>query len=294
MRIFLTGGAGDLGHVLAHQLVLRGDLPVRFDIRQPARPLGQYLAGSVLDRDTLRQSVRGCDCIVHIAGWHGIHEVTGQKNADDFWDLNVTGTYNVFEAAARAEVGRVVYISSTSIADWAGVYGHTKVLGETIARTYAARHGMRVITLRPSAFIPYWNQATYTSYLDWAAWFWKGAVHIDDVAQAVIPAIDTLAAEPPSEPLVLNVDGAYDYTGEDLRSWDADGPGSTFRKYYADYYDLAVRYGLDPATKPQTYDISETTARLGYRPTYGARQLLRELADYGAAGPPWPDSLLQN
>ena len=37
--------------------------------------------------------------------------------------------------------------------------------------------------------------------------------------------------------------------------------------------------------------IAETTARIGYRPTYGARQLLRDLAAYGAAGPPWPSDL---
>lgn len=289
MKIFLTGGAGDLGRVLDRHLAARGDLPVSFDIRPPARSLGQYIAGSVLDREGLGQALDGCDCVVHIAGWHGIHEVRGEKDVYDFWDLNVAGAFNVFEAATRAGIDRVVYISSTSIADWAGVYGHTKVMGETIARTYAARHGLHVITLRPSAFIPYWNQATYASYLDWARWFWKGAVHIDDVAQAVVRAIDTLAAAPPAEALVLNVDGAYDYTEDDLRDWDAAGAGSTFRKYYDAYYDLATRYGLDPAAKPQTYDIAETTARLGYLPTYGARELLRELETYGAEGPPWPD-----
>jgi hypothetical protein len=26
----------------------------------------------------------------------------------------------------------------------------------------------------------------YASYVEWARWFWKGAVHIDDVAAAVI------------------------------------------------------------------------------------------------------------
>jgi hypothetical protein len=36
----------------------------------------------------------------------------------------------------------------------------------------------------------------------------------------------------------------------DLADWDADGPGSTFKKYYPEYYDLALSYGLDPALKP--------------------------------------------
>jgi nucleoside-diphosphate-sugar epimerase len=37
----------------------------------------------------LTEIFRGCDCIVHIAAWHGIREDRGEKNARDFFDLNV-------------------------------------------------------------------------------------------------------------------------------------------------------------------------------------------------------------
>jgi hypothetical protein len=47
-------------------------------------------------------------------------------------------------------------------------------------------------------------------------------------------------------------------TDADLDHWDAEGPGSTFRKYYPQYYDLALSYGLDPPLKPTRLDISET------------------------------------
>ena len=33
-----------------------------------------------------------------------------------------------------------------------GVYGSSKIIGEEIVHTYAARHGMRVCSLRPRAF----------------------------------------------------------------------------------------------------------------------------------------------
>src|SRR5436305_567017 len=78
-------------------------------------------------------------------------------------------------------------------------------------------------------------------------------------------------------PLVLTVDGAYEYTDEDLRNWDKEGPGTTFRKYYAEYHDLAVRQGLDPARKPAKLDITETRQRLGYEPLYSLKNLLVEL-----------------
>ncbi len=288
MRVFLTGGSGDLGQVLSRQLEAGGDVPIRFDVREPPGSGGHYVKGSILDREALQQSLTGVDCVVHIAAWHGIHEATGAKDAYDFWDLNVTGTFNVFEAAVRAGVQRFVNISSTSVRNWASIYGHTKVLGEEVARVYAQRHRVNVITLRPRAFIPSWNRAVYRSFVEWARWFWRGAVHIDDVSQAVVRAVELLGRGPLATPLVLTVDGAYEYTNEDLRKWDQEGPGTTFRKYYAEYYDLAVRHGLDPRSRPEKLDITETRQWLGYEPHYSFKNLLVELDRFGEAGPPAP------
>jgi nucleoside-diphosphate-sugar epimerase len=288
MRVLLTGGAGDLGMVLTPALEQRGDVPVRLDVVPPSDRRGVYVAGSVLDRSCLASTLHGVDCVVHIAAWHGIHETTGQKDAYDFWELNVSGTFHVFEAAARAGVKRVVFISSSSVRHRYSVYGHTKVLGEEIAHTYARRHGMQVVTLRPRGFIPHWNRATYTSFIDWAQWFWRGAVHIDDVAQAVLQSLDLLTTTALERDLVLVVDGAYDYTDEDLQHWDRHGPGSTFRRYYPQYYDLAVRHGLDPTVRPHPLDITATRQWLGYAPYYSLRNLLEELERYGSAGPPAP------
>ena len=184
MRILLTGGAGDLGLLLARELSQRGDTPVCLDIRPPSVQRGEFVPGSITDRALLAQTMPGIDVVVHIAAWHGIHEVTGQRDAFDFWDVNVTGTFNVLETAVRAGVHKVVFISSTSVEDRHGIYGHTKVLGEEMAQTYAVRHGMEIITLRPRAFIPHWNKTVYKNYVEWAHWFWAGAVHINDVVQA--------------------------------------------------------------------------------------------------------------
>jgi nucleoside-diphosphate-sugar epimerase len=145
---------------------------------------------------------------------------------------------------------------------------------------------MNVISLRPRAFIPSWNRQVYPSFVEWAKWFWRGAVHIDDVSQSVVRAIDLLARGPLAAPLVLTVDGAYEYTDDDLRDWDRDGPGTTFRKHYPEHYDLAVKYGLDPTQKPEKLDIAQTQQWLGYEPRYSLKSLLLELARHGAEGPP--------
>jgi nucleoside-diphosphate-sugar epimerase len=283
MRVLLTGGSGDLGQTLVPRLLDRGDTPVILDVRAPRalKPGATFIQGSILDRLQLPEMLRGCDCIVHIAAWHGIHEDRGDKNAYDFFDLNVRGTFEVFEAAASLGIDKIVFISTTSVYRPDLRYGNSKILAEAIAEDYRKHRDMNVITLRPRGFIPYWNHKVYASYRDWARWFWKGAVHIDDVAAAVISSLDLL-----SQQLVLTLDSAYQYTDADLAEWDAEGPGSTFKKHYPEYYDLALSYGLDPALKPSKLDISETVRWLGYKPSYSLAGLLSELAAYGDSGPP--------
>jgi nucleoside-diphosphate-sugar epimerase len=290
MKIFITGGSGDLGILLAKALDEQGDIPVRMDVRAPRNPQrGQVIQGSILDRPLLAESMQTCEMVVHIAAWHGFHLIAGQKDEYDFWDLNATGTFNIFEAAARLGIKKMVYISSTSIADRFGVYGHTKVIGETIGQTYHQRHGMDVLILRPSAFIPYWNSNTYQSFDGFAQWYLKGAVHILDVLQAVTKSVAMLKHASLAEVPVMYVDGAYEYTPDDLANWDAQGPGSTFRKYYSKYEDLAKQYNLDVAAKPDVFDIANTREILGYQPSYSFKNLLADMDEYGPKGPPLPD-----
>jgi hypothetical protein len=95
-----------------------------------------------------------------------------------------------------------------------------------------------------------------------------------------------LIAQQLTQKFILTLDSAYEYTDADLDHWDADGAGSTFKKYYPEYYDLALSYGLDPALKPTKLDISETVRWLGYKPAYSLANLLSELTAFGDSGPP--------
>jgi nucleoside-diphosphate-sugar epimerase len=290
MKVLLTGGSGNLGQTLVPSLLDRGDTPVILDVRAP-RHLNEgalFIEGSILDRAKLTEAFRDCDCIVHIAAWHGIHEDRGEKNAYDFFDLNVRGTFEVFEAAASLGIDKIIFISTTSVYRPDTLYGRSKILAELIAEDYRKHREMNMVTLRPRGFIPHWDRDVYARYSDWARWFWKGAVHIDDVAAAVLLSLDLISRRQPGQQLVLTLDSAYEYTDADLAHWDAEGPGSTFRKYYPEYYDLALSYGLDPALKPTKLDISETMRWLGYKPSYSLANLLSELAAYGDSGPPQP------
>jgi len=288
LRILLTGGSGDLGSILLPSLATTHDV-INVDIQSREADTNKFVQGSILDRELLDRTFKQIDYIVHIAAWHGIHQVRNEKSAFDFWDLNVTGTFNVFETAVRNHVKGIVNISSTSVDEWPDLYGASKVLNEEIARTYAARHALPVITLRPRAFIPYWNKTVYKNYIEWAQWYWKGAVHIDDVAQAVIKSLDLLISRSDlPDNLTLVVDGAYEYTLNDLARWDEKGPGSTFKRHYPEHVALVADHGLDPGVKPSILDMETTISWLGYTPRYSLQNLLEELAQFGEAGPPIP------
>ena len=290
MKVLLTGGAGDLGSTLVPRLLGSGDTPVVLDLRTPRNlpPGAEFIQGSILDRSKLPEFLRSCDCIVHIAAWHGIHEDRGEKAAYDFFDLNVRGTFEVFAAAASLGIGKIVYISTTSIRRPDTLYGRSKLLAEQIAEDFRQYHNMNVVTLRPRGFIPFWNRTVYTNYVDWARWFWRGAVHIDDVASAVLQSLDLMSRQQLTQRLTLTLDSAYEYSDADLANWDADGAGSTFSRHYPEFFDVARSYGLDPAAKPTKLDISETVRWLDYKPTYSLKNLLAELAASGEAGPPPP------
>jgi nucleoside-diphosphate-sugar epimerase len=290
MKVLLTGGSGNLGQTLVPRLLDRGDIPAILDVRalRDLKKGALFVEGSILDRAKLGEIVRGCDCIVHIAAWHGIHEDRSEKNAYDFFDLNLRGTFEVFEAAASVGIDKIIFISTTSVYRPDTLYGRSKILAELIVEDYRKHGHMNVVTLRPRGFIPHWDRDVYARYRDWALWFWKGAVHIEDVAAAVILGLDLISRQRLTQQLILTLDSAYEYTDADLDHWDVDGAGSTFKKYYPEYYDLALSYGLDPALKPTRLDISETVRRLGYKPSYSLANLLSELEAYGDSGPPQP------
>jgi UDP-glucose 4-epimerase len=291
MNILLTGGSGDLGQLAIPTLNRLGHSTTNLDLRPTtARENSdgsRFVQGSLMDRDLLSQIATKVDCVVHIAALHGIHEFRGDSNRNTFWDFNVTGTFNVLQAAVEADIRRIIFISSTTaIEPSSSWYGHTKYIAEETCRSFTIMHPeLSIICLRPRAFIPHWNRDVYESFPEWARWFWAGAVHINDVEQAVIKSVQLLESKAMPGCQVFIIDGKHDYSAEDLADWDLIGPGSTFKKYYGDSnHELAVRHGLDPAKMPLVLDSNEAKRVLGYEPTYSLRNLLEELKQYDGPG----------
>jgi 2-alkyl-3-oxoalkanoate reductase len=114
VRVLITGGSSLIGAGVAAALVGRGDEVVVQQRSHSAAVDGldvRQQLGDIRDPDAVRTAADGCDAIVHLAAKVG---VVGAW--EDYRSVNVDGTRNVLAAARRLGIGRVVHVSSPSVA----------------------------------------------------------------------------------------------------------------------------------------------------------------------------------
>ncbi|MFN2461122.1 MAG: NAD-dependent epimerase/dehydratase family protein [Candidatus Velthaea sp.] len=166
-KIAVTGAAGLIGTALCADL-RRDHEVVDIDVRD-ARTLAD-----VRDLAALERAVAGCAAVVHLAGI-----VTLGAQWDEVLAVNVAGTYNVFEAARRRGVRRVIFASSNHAVGMhetnggaglyrpgAGVvvrtddafcpdswYGVGKAFGEVLGRYFSDAFGLRVACVRIGSIV---------------------------------------------------------------------------------------------------------------------------------------------
>jgi nucleoside-diphosphate-sugar epimerase len=276
-NILITGGSGDLGRVLTPRLRVGGNSVTCLDPSPPLVDGAEWRSGSILDRPLVKELVGSSDLIVHIAAWHGYHAFTQSKSAEEFWDLNMTGTFNLLEACAAHEKRKFVYISSTSVDEWPEMYGTTKLLGEELCRSYALRHQMQILALRPRAFIPWWNTQVYKSITEWGSWFARGAVHINDVASAVEHACKKVVTTNDTLFEVVEIDGKHDFSDEDKKEWIRDGAKLFLMNRFPEHRELLSSASFLPEQPPTYKDNAKARELLGFEPSYGYGELLADL-----------------
>lgn len=93
--ILVTGAAGTLGRAVAPALIEAGYLVRLLDIRPVDNvPAGtEMIVGDLREAGDVRSAMAGVVGVIHAAAWHGMH--LRDHPRDDFWDLNVRGTYHV-------------------------------------------------------------------------------------------------------------------------------------------------------------------------------------------------------
>jgi nucleoside-diphosphate-sugar epimerase len=110
MRVLVTGASGMLGRATATALVERGD-EVTVLQRRPAGLPGREVLGDVADPAVVARAVDGQDAVLHLAAKV---DVTGRWA--EYVRANIEGTRTVVDACRRAGVGRLVHVSSPSVA----------------------------------------------------------------------------------------------------------------------------------------------------------------------------------
>ena len=168
MRVLVTGGAGFIGSHLVDDLVRSG---------HSVRVLDNFTHGtrvnltSVLDdvemmRGDIRSSLAvgraatGCEVVFHQAALNSVGR--SFEIADRTMQTNATGTLTLLRAAAKRDVRRVVFASSSSVygahpaaqrsEDRPTVplspYAASKLIGEGMCRTVSAETGLETVALR--------------------------------------------------------------------------------------------------------------------------------------------------
>lgn len=164
-RLLLTGASGGLGSVLRPFLRTRCKTLRVSDLRtpEPEQAGEERIACDVGDRASVLELCRGVDAIVHFGG------VSVEDYFDNILHANLLGTFNVYEAARRLRIRRIVYASSSQVTGFypttqivdpsmpvrpSSLYGLSKSFGENLSRLFYDRYGIETVCLRIAMCFP--------------------------------------------------------------------------------------------------------------------------------------------
>lgn len=158
-KILLTGAAGGLGKVLRERLKANCTVLRLSDVQA----FGEAAAGEevvladLADAAAVNRMVEGVDAIVHLGG------ISVEGPFGPILQANILGIYNLYEAARKHGVKRVVFASSNHVTGFYlqgetinaddparpdGMYGLSKAFGEDLSRFYFDRYGIETACVR--------------------------------------------------------------------------------------------------------------------------------------------------
>src|SRR5215510_12199284 len=173
MRTLITGGAGFIGRHIAEHFQDRAEVRVLDNLCSGLKGnlFGldcQLIVGSILDRDLVREAMKGVDFVFHLAAMVSVQKSVQKPN--DCAEINALGTAIVLEEAARARVEKLIFSSSAAIygdnptipkfegmpAEPKSPYATGKNEGERFCRSFTDEGRLATVSLRYfNVFGPY-------------------------------------------------------------------------------------------------------------------------------------------
>lgn len=125
MKVLVTGGAGYIGSFMVRKLLEKGYQVVVLDNlsrghKETIPESVEFIQADITDRDGLGSvfGERGINAVMHFAGLIAVGE--SEEKPELYYENNVTGSKNLFDAASAAGVTKLIFSSS------AAVYGDPK------------------------------------------------------------------------------------------------------------------------------------------------------------------------
>jgi UDP-glucose 4-epimerase len=170
MKVIITGGSGFIGSHLADLLIDLNYEVVVIDNLSNGRienishllknPKFTFLEADIVDFDAIESTFKYADWVFHLAGIGDI--VPSIENPKDYYDCNVTGTFNVLESSRAAGVKKIVYAASSTCygipdnyptIETADIrpqfpYALTKNMGEELIMHWSQTYDIPAISLR--------------------------------------------------------------------------------------------------------------------------------------------------
>jgi uronate dehydrogenase len=158
-KLLLTGAAGGLGKALRERLKANCSVLRLSDVL----PFGEAVAGEevvladLADAAAVDAMVKGVNAIVHLGG------MSVEGPFGPILQANILGVYNLYEAARKHGVRRVIFASSNHVTGFYrqdqtitadhpprpdGLYGLSKAFGEDLSRFYFDRYGIETACVR--------------------------------------------------------------------------------------------------------------------------------------------------
>lgn len=119
-KILVTGAAGCIGMPVCNELRRHNIEPVMFDLYEQIKTVESKIDkntslyyGSILDSASLREAMKGCDGIIHLAAYLGVRRT--ELNKLRCLEINIDGTRKVLEAAAMNNIKKIIFASSSEV-----------------------------------------------------------------------------------------------------------------------------------------------------------------------------------